>query len=76
MTRIAAKLTAHSVGMMINQLLGRPAYAWLTWLSSCSSLANPHKAYLMFILQNDSSVRSSSGWWKRFMQATRGILAA
>src|SRR5207248_8188622 len=24
MTRIAAKLTAHSVGMMINQLLGRP----------------------------------------------------
>jgi len=25
MTRIAAKLTAHSVGMMVNQLLGRPA---------------------------------------------------
>ena len=24
MTRIAAKLTAHSVGMMVNQLLGRP----------------------------------------------------
>src|SRR5215475_1592798 len=23
-TRIAAKLTAHSVGMMVNQLLGRP----------------------------------------------------
>jgi len=25
MTRIAAKMTAHSVGMMINSLLGRPA---------------------------------------------------
>src|SRR5213082_1785303 len=25
LTRIAAKLTAHSVGMMVNQLLGRPA---------------------------------------------------
>jgi hypothetical protein len=24
MTRIAAKVTAHSVGMMVNQLLGRP----------------------------------------------------
>jgi hypothetical protein len=24
MTRIAAKITAHSVGMMVNQLLGRP----------------------------------------------------
>jgi hypothetical protein len=24
LTRIAAKLTAHSVGMMVNQLLGRP----------------------------------------------------
>jgi hypothetical protein len=24
-TRIAAKITAHSVGMMLNSLLGRPA---------------------------------------------------
>src|SRR5207302_8110387 len=26
MTRIAAKVTAHSVGMMVNSLLGRPAF--------------------------------------------------
>lgn len=25
MTRLAAKVTAHSVGMMVNSLLGRPA---------------------------------------------------